>query len=269
MVVIDATDVTVRAGSAVLLDGVGFSADAGQFTAILGPNGAGKSTLLKVLAGSLQPVTGKVSLCGREVRAWPRREASQRRAVLSQRTDLTFPFSVRDVVLLGRSPYAGQSDRRTDRVVAVRTMEMCGIEHLALRNYTTLSGGEQQRVQLARVLAQLHRHGAEFDDCEGQLLLLDEPTSSLDIAHQHAILELARGFCDRGLAVVAVLHDLNLAAMFADVVHLMNKAKIVEAGTPSAAIRPETVKSVFEVPVRLVPRAGEQPPFVVPDYQRA
>lgn len=266
MVVIEAVGATVRVGDAVLLDRVGFAVKAGRFAAILGPNGAGKSTLMKVLAGSLQPATGKVSLCGKTLQEWPRRDISRRRAVLSQRTDLTFPFSVRDVVLLGRSPYAGQTRRSTDIAIAESTMEMCGISHLAARVYPTLSGGEQQRVQLARVLAQLHRSGTDFDDCSDQVLLLDEPTSSLDIAHQHAILGLARELTGRGMAVAAVLHDLNLAAMFADSVHLMKNARMIEAGPPEAVIRPDSVKSVFDIAVRLVPQAGQTPPFIVPAY---
>lgn len=266
MVVIESVGATVRVGDAVLLDRADFAVDAGRFAAILGPNGAGKSTLMKVLAGSLQPDPGNVRLCGRALRDWSRRDSSRLRAVLSQRTDLTFPFSVRDVVLLGRSPYAGQTGRNTDIAIAESTMEMCGIAHLAARIYPTLSGGEQQRVQLARVLAQLHRSGADFNDCSGQVLLLDEPTSSLDIAHQHAILELARDLTARGMAVAAVLHDLNLAAMFADSVHLMKEARIVEAGPPAEIIRPESVKSIFDIAVRLVPQAGNTPPFVVPAF---
>lgn len=121
MVVIEAVGATVRVGDAVLLDRVGFAVKAGRFAAILGPNGAGKSTLMKVLAGSLQPASGEVRLCGRTLREWPRRESSRLRAVLSQRTDLTFPFSVREVVLLGRSPYAGQTRRNTDIAIADST----------------------------------------------------------------------------------------------------------------------------------------------------
>ena len=264
MVVIEAVGATVRVGDAVLLDRVGFAVEAGRFAAILGPNGAGKSTLMKVMAGSLQPAAGKVRLCGKTLREWPRRDSSRLRAVLSQRTDLTFPFSVRDVVLLGRSPYAGQTRRNTDIAIAESTMEMCGISHLAARVYPTLSGGEQQRVQLARVLAQLHRSGTDFSDCSGQALLLDEPTSSLDIAHQHAILDLARNLTGRGMAVAAVLHDINLAAMFADSVHLMKDARMIEAGAPEKVIRPDSVKSIFNIAVRLVPQAGHAPPFVVP-----
>ena len=264
MVVMEASDVTVRIGDAILLDRVGFAVEAGRFSAILGPNGAGKSTLMKVLAGSLQPTAGRVWLWGKTLREWPRRETSQLRAVLSQRTDLTFPFTVRDVVLLGRSPYAGHSRRDTDLAVVNSTMKMCGISHLSRRVYPTLSGDEQQRVQLARVLAQLHRNGTNFEDCSGQVLLLDEPTSSLDIAHQHAILTLARALAGRGMAVVAVLHDLNQAVVFADSVHLMKDARFVEAGPPAEIIRPDSVKTVFDIDVRMVSQAGESIRYVVP-----
>ena len=264
MDVIKASDVTVRVGSAVLLDRVGFSAAAGRLTAVLGPNGAGKSTLLNVLAGSVQPVGGEVSLCGRALRVWPRREVAKRRAVLSQRTDLTFPFRSADVVLLGRAPFAGESRHQTDLAVVRAAMELCDVSHLADRDYTTLSGGEQQRVQLARVLAQLHQKDGSFDDLSDRLLLLDEPVSSLDIAHQYAVLRLARDLAKRGMAVVAVLHDLNLAATFADAVYLMKSARVVEVGPPAAAIRAETVKSVFDVAVKLVPQPDGAASFVVP-----
>lgn len=266
MVVMEASDVTVKIGDAVLLDRVGFAIEAGRFSAILGPNGAGKSTLMKVLAGSLKPHSGKIDLWGKALQKWPRRETSRLRAVLSQRTDLTFPFAVRDVVLLGRSPYAGHTRRDTDLAVAESTMEMCGISHLAGRVYPTLSGGEQQRVQLARVLAQLHRNGTNFDDCNGQVLLLDEPTSSLDIAHQHAMLTLARKLAWRGMAVVAVLHDLNQAAGFADSVHLMKDACFVETGPPAEVIRPDSVKTVFDIDVRMVPQPGNSTRIVVPSF---
>ena len=264
MVVIEASDITVRAGAAVLLDAVNFSAAAGQVTAVLGPNGAGKSTLLNVLAGSVLPVRGEVSLCGRPLRGWPRREAAKRRAVLSQRTDLTFPFKAMDVVLLGRSPFAGESRRETDLAVARATMDFCDIRHLAARDYTTLSGGEQQRVQLARVLAQLHRKDGSFDDLSGHVLLLDEPVSSLDIAHQYAVLRLVRELAAKGMAVVAVLHDLNLASMYADAVYLMKGARVVETGPPARAIRVDTVQSVFDVAVRTVAQPDGGAPFVVP-----
>ena len=257
---IEASDIVVRAGPAVLLDRVSFEARSGRVTAVLGPNGAGKSTLLKVLAGSLAPAAGSVSLGGRPLSQWTRRETAKRRAILSQRTDLTFPFSVIDVVLLGRSPYAGETGRGVDTEIAFRCMEMAGVPHLAARTYTTLSGGEQQRVQLARVLAQLHRP----DGVGEAALLLDEPTSSLDIAHQHGMLSLARSLAGEGLTVVAVLHDLNLAAMFADEVYLMKSARVAAFGPPQEAIAPETVEDVFGVRVRIVPHPDRPGGYVLP-----
>lgn len=257
---IEASEVVVRAGAAVLLDRAGISAKAGQLTAILGPNGAGKSTLLKVLAGSILPESGRVLFGGRALASWPRREIARRRAILSQRTDLTFPFSAVDVVLLGRSPYAGECRRSEDVAVAMHCMEMAGVPHLAVRSYVTLSGGEQQRVQLARVLAQLHRPDGTGDAA----LLLDEPTSSLDIAHQFAILSVARDLAAGGLAVVAVLHDLNLAAMFADAVYLMKDARVVESGAPGRVIRPDAVRAVFGIDVRIIPHTDRAGGYVLP-----
>ena len=146
--------------------------------------------------------------------------------------------------------------------IAVCCMEMAGVPHLAGRTYTTLSGGEQQRVQLARVLAQLHRP----DGIGEAALLLDEPTSSLDIAHQHGMLALARRLAGDGLTVVAVLHDLNLAAMFADKVYLLKAARVVTSGPPGEAIVPETVADVFGVEVRIVPHPDRPGGYVLPRH---
>lgn len=269
---IEMSGIGVRIGSATLLADVDFDAPMGKLTAILGPNGAGKSTLLKVAAGTVVPSRGSVRFGGRPLAGWPRRELARRRAILSQRTDLTFALTALDVVLLGRSPYAGQTRRTEDVRIALAAMETCGVDRLAGRTWPTLSGGEQQRVGLARVLAQLRRPGdaavaapgdtetgaapaaapADGVPAPDACLLLDEPTSSLDIAHQQAILALAHRLAADGMAVIAVLHDVNLAAAFADRVFLMKHGRVVAAGPAAETLRPEVVGPVFDIGMRVV-----------------
>lgn len=223
---IQASHVTVKVGQAQLLTDVSMTVDPGEFVAILGPNGAGKTTLLSALSGERRVNSGEVRLDGRSLDHWPTRELSRRRAVMLQHSALVFAFTVAEVVALG----SGRSVRLSGGELQ-ELMEAAHVAHLAQRSYTTLSGGERQRVHFARALAQLSAMPTD----QKPLLLLDEPTSSLDPGHQHLLMSAAKSWMARnGGTVIAVLHDLTLAAQYADRVVLLVGGKIRWQGSGKA-----------------------------------
>jgi iron complex transport system ATP-binding protein len=249
--------VTIRANR--LLDAVSLTVAPGELVAIVGPNGAGKSTLLRALSGELASSDGDVWLCNRPLRAWPLREQARMRAVLPQQSTLTFAFTVREVVLLGRAPHSQGIDGPHDQAIAAAALAAVDADHLAERWYTTLSGGERQRVQLARVLAQIWEPLAD----RPRFLLLDEPTSSLDIAHQHATLAIAQRWARQGVGVLAVLHDLNLAAQYADRLAVLRAGRKVADGSPNDVLTPALIADVFGMPVQVLRHPTMGCPLVV------
>jgi len=255
---LQARQIAVRLGGQLILDQVSLRVAPGELVAVIGPNGAGKSTLLRVLSGELKPHAGTVELLGRALESWPVRELARRRAVLSQHTTLEFAFSALEVVLLGRAPHGGGAGPR-ELAIAYAALAAAEIEQLADRWYTTLSGGEQQRVQLARVLAQIW----EPVDEQPRLLLLDEPTSSLDLAHQHHTLALARRFARHDTGVLAILHDLNLAAQYADRLLLLQRGQLLASGPPGDVLTAELIGRAFELPVHVMPHPSLPCPLVV------
>jgi iron complex transport system ATP-binding protein len=237
-----------------LVADVDLAVEHGELLAIVGPNGAGKSTLCALLAGDLTPTAGTVLVDGRPLAAYRPRELARRRAVLLQRHGLAFGFPVRDVVMMGRHPHLrrGHGPQLTDDALVDAALAATDVAHLARRSVTTLSGGEQTRVALARVYAQ-----------HARLLLLDEPTSALDLRHQHEVLALCRRLADEGAAVLAVLHDLSLAAAWADRVGAMRDGRLRAIGTPREVLTPEVVQDVFEHPVVVVDHPTEGWPVVL------
>lgn len=256
-----AVDVSYAVGTTRILNTVSIDARAGELLAIVGPNGAGKSTLLKLLTGDIQPTQGRVSMSGRSLREWRKRDAARCRAVVSQSTSLSFPFRVFEVVLMGRAPHAGHTSAARDTQIAVEAMRLVDAEHLADRVFPTLSGGEQQRVMLARALTQIW--DAETFNTD-RYLILDEPTSNLDIAHQHSTLSVARRFAVQDATVVAVLHDFNLAALYADRIAILKDGEVVEIGAPWEALKADILESVFRMPVRIERHPSADKPMVVP-----
>jgi iron complex transport system ATP-binding protein len=247
----------VRAGyrEREVLRGVDLSAHAGELVALVGPNGAGKSTLLKVVGGLLRPTAGSVTIDDVDVTALDRRTAARHIAVVPQVFETLFPFTVREIVALGRTSRLGPLGTlgSDDARAVARALQDIGATELAERRIDRVSGGERQRAVLAMALAQ-----------EAGVLLLDEPTAHLDPAHQRGTLErvatLARV---RGLAVVAVLHDLNLAAAFASRVVVLADGAVVRDGEPRDVITPELVASVFGPGLRVITHDGR--PFVIPE----
>ncbi len=256
-VMISATNVGFRIGAVRLLDDITLSIKGGETVALVGPNGAGKSTLLKVLSGEFRADRGQVLIKGQGIGSYTPQQLAAHRAVLSQSITLTFPFTAEEVVRMG----AG--DRRTAGVdhavdVALQAVDLSGHRH---RIMTTLSGGEQQRVHFARILVQLRFGEAEHGP---GILLLDEPTSSLDLRHQLDLLRLAREKAATGTAVVAVLHDLNLATLFASRIVMLDQGRIAVDGTAAETITDVWLERVFKVSTAVGRLPASGTPFVLP-----
>ena len=238
------------------LSGVTLEVREGEFHAVLGPNASGKTTLLRVALGALEPAAGTAAILGRPARSWPRRELARLVGVVPQPEDNLFPQRVRETVLLGRYPHLSLwgAERPADHAAVERALVACDAEHLGERWIWTLSGGEYQRVRLARALAQ-----------EPRLLVLDEPGISLDLRHEMELFELVRGLVDRpggGLAVAMITHHVNLAARFADRVLLLAEGHAAASGAPGDVLTPETVARVFSWPVAITPFEGR--PQMIP-----
>jgi iron complex transport system ATP-binding protein len=230
---------------ATLIAGADLAAEAGTFLGVIGPNGAGKSTLLRLAAGLVAPSAGEITLDGRPLRALPRKQIARLLGYVPQQVRLDFPFSVADVVMDGRNPHLGrfQIGDTADRRIVWEAMEQTGILPLAERNVQTLSGGEKQRVLIARALAQQPR-----------VLLLDEPTANLDLYHQHAIVRLVRRLAaEQGLAVVAAIHDINLAARYCDQLAVLMSGRIVATGPPAMTLTRALLAGVFAVEAEITP----------------
>jgi iron complex transport system ATP-binding protein len=226
-----------------VVDGVSLDLTPGDLTVIVGPNGAGKSTLLAAMAGDLAPLDGSITLDGRPLDRWSTADLARRRAVMPQAARLGFSMPVRDVVSLGRSPFERSHTRAENAAAVVRALAVADVAYLADRSYATLSGGEQQRVQLARAIAQLALDGAQA----APILLLDEPTAGLDLAHQHAVLLLARDLARRGVAVAAILHGLDLAFAYADRMLVLRDGRSAACGPPRDVLTSELLRDVFAV----------------------
>lgn len=236
------------------LTAVSLSVGPGEFHAILGPNGSGKTTLVRIALGAVKPLSGRADIDGRPASQWARRDLARLVGVVPQREDNLFPQRVRETVLLGRYPYLSLwgRERPEDHAAVDRALADCDATDLADRWVWTLSGGEYQRVRVARALAQ-----------EPRLLVLDEPGVSLDLRHEMALFELVRGLVDaQQLGVLMITHDLNLAARFADSLLLLSEGTVVASGAPEGVLTRQTVERVFGWPVALQTVEGR--PHMVP-----
>jgi iron complex transport system ATP-binding protein len=252
MGVMRAESIDVRLGQNHVLRDVTLELRAGEVLALVGPNGSGKSTLLSVLAGDVKPDNGKVWVDGKPLPQWSIADLARRRAVLPQRITLSFPFTVAEVVRMGRAPW---NDERDDAVVA-QAMELTETTAFAERDFNSLSGGEQARAALARVLAQ-----------QTEILLLDEPTAALDLKHAEHVLTIARTRAEAGHTILVVLHDLGFAAAHADRIAVLCAGRVVADGPPQDVLTEALLSEVYQHPVEVFdhPRTGR--PVVLP-YRR-
>ena len=235
-----ADGITVRFGDSVVLADVSIALQPGRITALIGPNGAGKSTLLRVASGDVEPQAGSVTVGGRLIGDYSVQQLAEVRAVMAQTPAVMFDFTVEEVVRMGWVQDGIYHHDAAERAFADVT-EACETEGLLGRTYRTLSGGEQRRVQFARALLQIWREGR----AAVRYLLLDEPTANLDLAHELAVLRLARRVANQGAGVLAVLHDLNLAARFADDLTLLHNGGVVASGAPARVLDADTLASVY------------------------
>ncbi|GAA2216104.1 ABC transporter ATP-binding protein [Nonomuraea monospora] len=228
---LDLRGVSVGVDGHPIVHGADLVVDDGEFVALVGPNGCGKSTLLRTIYRALRPAAGLIAVDGDDVHRLPARQAARRIAVVAQETPADLDFTVAEIVAMGRTPY--RPDASADEKLCAGALDRVGLAHYTDRVFATLSGGEKQRVLLARALAQ-----------ETRLLLLDEPTSHLDIRHQLELLHLVR---ELGIATLAVLHDLNQAAAFCDRLYVMDAGRIVAGGPPGEVLTPELISRVYGV----------------------
>jgi iron complex transport system ATP-binding protein len=243
-------NITFRVGSKVLISDISASFAPGRLHLIVGPNGAGKSTLVKVLARLLRPQTGTVEYEGADVSGASEAELAKRRAVLSQAIEIAFPLTVREVVMMGRYPHFSGRPGPTDERIVDEVMQHFDVTEFEHRYYQTLSGGERQRVNFARVLAQLWDDGS-VASC--RYLFLDEPLTFLDIRHQIDFMKRIRSFTAAAdVVTVGVVHDLNLAARFADQILMLSGGRVVANGTPAEVLTTERIEQVFGVEPTMV-----------------
>ncbi len=222
-----------------ILDGMSFTVTAREIVAIIGPNGTGKSTLIKCIDGLLRIRAGSVSVNGRSTGDMGRFEMARQFGYVPQKSTVLFPFSVFDMVLLGRHPHKEKREKKLEKVV--EALRLLGIEDLAMKNFNEISGGQQQKVSIARAIAQ-----------EADILLLDEATSNLDIRHQLEVMDILRLTVDqRKTTAILIMHDLNLTARYADKVILLNKGAIVDIGSPASVLTPENIALVYGVKARV------------------
>lgn len=266
---LEATHISYQIGRKRLLDDVSLTVEPGQLVAVVGANGAGKSTLLKLLSRELAPTRGYVSLDTVPLNHYSAIELARRRAVLTQHNPLAFNFRVYELVMMGRYPHFTGHPTPDDIAIVEHVHELTGISHLAYRVVPTLSGGEQQRVHLAKVLAQLMtvRESGELATESAQpnprYLLLDEPTAGLDLFYQYSLLDIARSLTRQRYGVVVILHDLNLVLQYADKVLLLKNGQAVAFGTPAAVLTPDTILDAFQLPVSVIHQPDFAHPFLV------
>jgi len=255
---IDVKNLNFFYGNIPALKDLTFSVSKGDFFIIIGPNGSGKTTLMKVMAGIFKPKTGRLKILNRTLEKYTRKDLAQTMAFVPQMMPVDFPFSVLEVVLMGRSPYMGMLgvEQEEDLKIAEQALAFTGVEHLAHRKLDQLSGGEQQRVFVARAICQ-----------EPEIILLDEPTASLDLAHQIRLMDLMEKLKNEtGITVVMVSHDVNLAAMYCDRLLLLKNGEMVCLGTPDEVLTFQTLEAAYgctllvdESPLGNVPRITPVP----------
>lgn len=239
-----------------ILDSVDVHLEYGEFLAIVGPNGAGKSSLLSVLANEVKS-KHEILFKDKNIRDWEIRDLSKHKAKFSQHNSNDIPLEVKDVVMMGRYPYFDAQPRQEDHEAMNNMMYETDVFHLKDREYNTLSGGEKQRVHLSRVMAQLQ------NDISHKLMFLDEPLNNLDIKHQYKALEIIKNFTKKANSAIVVLHDLNLAAQFADKILLMKSGKVSAYGTPTEVFTAENISKAYNFPCTICDHPITNNPMII------
>lgn len=212
----------------------------GEVVALLGANGAGKSTLMRLISGELKPTSGSIMLLDKPIDKYDSKTLARGRAMLSQQHAINMAYTVKELVIMGRYPHFQSSPSAQDWKIVEETMAICGITDFADRVYLSLSGGEQQRVQLARVLSQLW-------DSPDALLLLDEPISALDLHYQQKVLSIAKSLSRLGFMVLVILHDINMASLYADRIIMLKNGRKWLDGTPNEVLNSKNIYTIFSV----------------------
>lgn len=240
-----------------ILEGVDVSLGYGELLAIVGPNGAGKSSLLSVLANEIKQGKQEILFKEKSISDWEVKVLSQHKSKFSQHNSNEIPLDVKDVVMMGRYPYFDSQPRKEDFEAMNKMMYETDVYHLKDREYNTLSGGEKQRVHLSRVMAQLENEIAH------KLVFLDEPLNNLDIKHQYKALEIIKNFTKKANSAIVVLHDLNLAAQFADKILLMKSGKVSAYGTPQEVFTAETISQAYNFPCTICGHPITNNPMII------
>ena len=240
-----------------ILDGIDVSLEYGEFLAIVGPNGAGKSSLLSILANEVKQGKQKILFKNKQISDWDVRELSKHKSKFSQHNSNEIPLQVKDVVMMGRYPYFDSQPKKEDLEAMNKMMYETDIYHLKERDYNTLSGGEKQRVHLSRVMAQLDNEIAH------KLVFLDEPLNNLDVKHQYKALEIIKKFTQKANSAIVVLHDLNLAAQFADKILLMKSGKVSAYGTPEEVFTAENISNAYNFPCTICQHPVNANPMII------
>ena len=248
---------SARISETISLNDISFNVGSGSVSVIVGPNGAGKTSLLRAICNDLRLQGGEIHLNGKSIKEWTPQERATFLGVLPQQSTLEFPFSVNEVVAMGRIPHS--TSNAHNQSIVEEALALVDCSHLALRSFPSLSGGEKQRVQLARVAAQIW----EAVDTGPRCLILDEPTVSLDLAHQELVAQMFNFFAEKGVAILVVLHDLNLAAKCASQILVLDKGGMVAKGTPEDVITQSMLADVFHISAKVISHPLDARPMVV------
>jgi|TARA_R110002096_G_C14661942_1_gene728481 heme transport system ATP-binding protein len=260
----EAQNVSIYIGKKALIKNLSMSIDPGKLSVIIGPNGAGKSTTLKVLSGDLSPSEGSITLDNTPIGKINFQKLAKRRAILPQSSHVTFNFNSHDIVALGRLPY--NEPASISAPIIQEIVKLTRTECLMKQQFSTLSGGEKQRVQFARVLAQIWPSGQTSED---KYLLLDEPTSALDPLYQIEILNTARWLArERGFGVLAILHDLNQAMSYADQLYILKNGELEKSGRPESVLDENTIEAVWGINAEILYRNNNTKPVIIPVMQQ-
>ncbi|MFT7491916.1 MAG: iron complex transport system ATP-binding protein [Pseudohongiellaceae bacterium] len=260
MDVLTADKLSVYMGDICLLRNISLNVESGELLSIIGPNGAGKTTLMNALMSDVQKayrVEGSIFFCGHDVKQLSLVKRARQIACLPQTNLLNFPFSVEEVVSLGRTPHS--SGKTIDAIIISEALSALDIHHLKNCLYTRLSGGEKQRVQLARVMAQIWREESN----DKRLLFLDEPTTSLDLGHQQQLMKIIRDFANQGVAIVMIVHDVNVAINYSDKLLALSHSELVASGRPDKIITKQLLKTLYDLDAEIITHPISSKPMII------